>query len=145
MQAPARPTLPGLAGARMHRARFRPAVWLALLLFALRAWLPAGFMPDPGALRGGHFEITFCTSAGTMRMPFDLAAGHGKSGIPDTGASDCPFGLAGAHPLILPAAPALILARIGYWRPRHIGAAPVVSRMRVHSPPVGSRAPPIDL
>ncbi|CAM4007384.1 hypothetical protein BOBR111200_21070 [Bordetella bronchialis] len=52
-----------------------PAVWLALLVFAVRALLPTGFMPDPDALRAGRFQLVYCGAAGPM--PAGMAqAGH---------------------------------------------------------------------
>jgi hypothetical protein len=49
-------------------------IWLAACLFALRAFMPAGFMPDPDALREGHFRIIYCGGAAPMPPAMDMAS-----------------------------------------------------------------------
>jgi hypothetical protein len=62
---------------RGDRARLS-VIWLAALLFALRAFLPTGFMPDADALRAGRFQIIFCSAAGPI--PAGMAMiGHGMA------------------------------------------------------------------
>lgn len=72
---------------------------LALLLFAVHAILPTGFMPDLGAIKDGRFEIVICTGLGTETLFVDQS-GHPAAPKPsDTsgkhaGAYSCPFGAA---------------------------------------------------
>ncbi|RIJ00139.1 DUF2946 domain-containing protein, partial [Achromobacter sp. K91] len=47
-------------------ARARGVLWLALLALALRALVPAGYMPDARALHDGRLEVTFCSAAGDV-------------------------------------------------------------------------------
>src|SRR3546814_7805340 len=45
----------------MHSV-WRTLMCLALFAFMLRAMVPAGFMPDPGALQNGRFGVAFCSA-----------------------------------------------------------------------------------
>lgn len=130
---------------RLRRAlRANGVLWLALLALALRALVPAGYMPDARALHDGRLEVTFCSAAGdlsTLSVALSPDSG-GKAGhdAADTGAQ-CPFGLL-AHvapapapmpaPMLLPAAPRTLPAPVH----RALPAQPA------QGPPLGSRAPP---
>ena len=112
---------------------------LTIILFALRALLPAGFMPDLGALGAGHLDLVLCT------------AQPGASAVPNSGApvapqkspgADCPFGTALVKSLLVPVASAVPSA----FFPAVIIAPPDSTGGLVPSsqgPPLGSRAPPI--
>lgn len=61
-------------------------LWLAAMLLALRALLPTGFMPDPGALRAGRFELVYCNAWGPMPVGMAMAAHRmAPHGIADPG------------------------------------------------------------
>lgn len=47
------------------------AVHLLVVMVALRALIPAGFMPDFGAAQGGSFQLVFCTAAGLHAVTVD--------------------------------------------------------------------------
>lgn len=90
----------------MHNAR-QVICRVSLLLFALHAILPVGFMPDFGALRDGRFEVVICTSAGTQTVLVDPA---GQPIVPTpidqtgkhVGSYTCPFGSTMAKTLAVP-------------------------------------------
>jgi hypothetical protein len=105
---------------------------LLLALFALRALVPAGYMPDLGALGDGALEIVLCTAHGG-----DKPAAPHKSPR-----DDCPFGMALAKSFVAPSAPAL---PVGAQPAEAIIAAPVLAVFPLPQvgPPLGSRAPPV--
>ncbi len=125
-------------------ARVRAVLWLALVALALRALVPAGYMPDARALHDGRLEVTFCSASGDLSaLTLALSSGdQGKSGhdTADSGAL-CPFGLL-AHlaPAPAPAITPLLLAA-----GRHALPAPLRETLPAQTaagPPLGSRAPP---
>ncbi|HTK00890.1 MAG TPA: hypothetical protein VL522_14765 [Bordetella sp.] len=157
---------------RGDRARLS-VIWLAALLFALRAFLPTGFMPDPDALRAGRFQIIICSAAGPI--PAGMAMiGHGMahsshSTMAAAGASaalmqdlgqhdhapatpdgsnmpaDCPFGLTGAYTCTPPVfAVAGPMLSVAWHVPEPAPVSVPLSGI-VAGPPVGSRAPPPSL
>ncbi len=125
-------------------ARARGVLWLALLALALRALVPAGYMPDAGALHDGRLAVTFCSAAGDLSTltlalsPGDKSkAGHDTA---DTGAL-CPFGLlAHVAPAPAPALTPLLLAVGLHAPPAPASDAPPAPT--APGPPLGSRAPP---
>lgn len=131
-----------LNDSRVGRATLR----VAMLLFALRALIPVGYMPDLGGLREGQVQIVICTGTGTQVLLVDAAgqpldADH----TPDhAGAADCAFATASASGLALPAIvpvlarPAVAMAAL----PDTAGHALLAP---AQGPPLGSRAPPIFL
>jgi hypothetical protein len=121
------------------RAMRRVLVHLTIALFALRALVPAGFMPDLGALGAGHLDLVLCTAQG------------GTLAVPDSGApvapqkppgADCPFGTALAKSVVAPIVPALPqrLARADLVMPAQTAAELLPPSQ---GPPLGSRAPPV--
>ncbi|MFD4841320.1 DUF2946 family protein [Achromobacter sp. NPDC058515] len=137
------PSLTRLLHAR-RALRARGVLWLALLALALRALVPAGYMPDARALHDGRLEVTFCSAAGDLStLSVALSPeGGGKAGhdAADTGAQ-CPFGLL-AH--VAPA-PAPALAPILVSAGRRTTLPPVYRALPpqpAQGPPLGSRAPP---
>ena len=120
---------------------------LLLVLFAFRAMIPVGYMPDPAALQDGRFEIVVCTPAGlkTVTVAPDKA-GPADAEAPSSenlSATDCPFHLVLAKALVLP-------DHIGVPLDWEHASAPVVAptlisvlRPALLGPPLGSRAPPI--
>lgn len=124
----------------------RATVRVAMLLFALRALVPVGYMPDLGGLREGQVQIVICTGAGTQVLLVD-ANGQplDRNHAPDhAGAADCAFATATASALVLPAtAPTPGVPAVGAnARP---DAADHALLLLAQGPPLGSRAPPISL
>lgn len=72
-------------GAMTGRGKFsvRPArKWIAAILlvsFALRAIIPAGYMPDFGALSSGEFKTVICHGSNTTLASTDVPAVPAKS------------------------------------------------------------------
>lgn len=136
---------------RLHRlgraARARGVLWLALLALALRALVPAGYMPDARALHDGRLEVTFCSAAGNLStLNVALARAGGDGGGPsghdaaETGAQ-CPFGLL-AHVTPAPTpTPTPVLLPAGRYVPPP-PAYRALPALAAHGPPLGSRAPP---
>lgn len=136
---------------RLHRlgsaARARGVLWLALLALALRALVPAGYMPDTRALHDGRLEVTFCSAAGDLStLSVALARASGGDDRPsghdaaETGAQ-CPFGLL-AH--VAPA-PIPTLTPIPLPAARYVPPPPAyraLPALAAQGPPLGSRAPP---
>jgi hypothetical protein len=113
----------------------RFAVRAALVVFALRALLPSGYMPDVAALAtAGHFEFVVCTAA----------QGDAPSApqSPKPGHDECPFGMALAKTFVAPASPpvpaqfaSIEVAAV----PHHADGPPAVAQ----GPPFGQRGPPV--
>ncbi|WP_066638150.1 hypothetical protein [Bordetella sp. H567] len=128
------------------------------MLFCLRALLPTGFMPDPDALRAGHFHLIYCSAAGSIPAGKAIAghmhgmAAHafvagGAPAAPDGAGmpADCPYGLTGTHTL-LPSLPIVVASMLALaWRMPAPPAAPSSAPGIIGGPPVGSRAPPSHL
>lgn len=134
---------------RLHRlgcaARARGVLWLALLALALRALVPAGYMPDARALHDGRLEVTFCSAAGDLSTLSVALAGGGSDGdsghdAANTGAQ-CPFGLlAHVAPAPTPALTPILLPTGRYVAPPPVYRA--LPSLGPQGPPLGSRAPP---
>jgi len=129
-----------------HSGMLRALACLALCLMALRALIPAGYMPDARALEQGRLELAFCSVNGPATISLDV---HGDSS-PDPhsapSAADCPFGAASspANGLIPPPLAALPVAvRVADASLPAGGVAVAASLTR--GPPLGSRAPPFFL
>src|SRR3546814_11418692 len=58
------PSMTGGSGTYRGGGHGRTLARLTVLLFALRALLPIGFMPDLGLLKQGGFQIVLCTQIG---------------------------------------------------------------------------------
>ncbi|WP_439816572.1 DUF2946 family protein [Zavarzinia sp. CC-PAN008] len=122
----------------------RWAAQVALLFVVLRILVPPGFMPDLAALQDGRLQVVLCSADGARTLT--LAADG--SVIPDegdhpveAGALHCPFGLAGAVDVILPALPVLQLVH-PRAQVRAAAGHVLVLRPPVRGPPLGARAPP---
>ncbi|SMF76313.1 hypothetical protein SAMN06265365_13237 [Tistlia consotensis] len=121
--------------------------WLVLAVFALRATVPLGYMPDLSALGEGHFQIVVCTGAGIQTLEVDengqpIEADH--PGRPAKSAADCPFATAITKALALPDSlplPADLGQRAEAFFPQ---PAPALLPP-AQGPPLGSRAPPAHL
>src|SRR3546814_12914006 len=77
----------------MHSV-WRTLMCLALFAFMLRAMVPAGFMPDPGALQNGRFGVAFCSAdSATAHLALEFGR-HGQSGPHHhEGPLGCPFAM----------------------------------------------------
>ncbi len=130
----------------LGHARAALPLWGLLAAVLLRGLIPAGYMPDPGALKLGQLELTLCTASGE-RVAFSLPLGSlATSGAPDghgvASDPDCPFGL------LSQLTPALLALAFWWpWRPtqhrtrrRTWAAAP--PSLRLTGPALGPRAPP---
>lgn len=124
-------------------------LWIARLtvfLFALQAALPIGFMPDPEALKSGHYEIVICTGTGLKTITVDEQGKPVDSDDTDgthSGAFACPFSKVAAKAAALPPAPVLDRLAAAVIVPlARDGQAPVQD---ARGPALGSRAPPVIL
>ena len=115
----------------------------ALLL--LRAVIPAGYMPDLGALRDGRLEITLCTADGLRTVSQPARSSETTGEAPADGPlaatpDDCPFGAVATQTLILPGDSALP----PHGAARHFAPNASPERLDTSSqgPPLGARAPP---
>jgi hypothetical protein len=122
------------------RAMRRILAHLTIALFALRALLPAGFMPDLNALGTGHLDLVLCTAQpGALAVPDSRAPVAPQKSSPG---AHCPFGMALVKSFVAPIIPAL---------PQRLARADLVVRAQTvaellppsHGPPLGSRAPPV--
>ncbi|WP_454696172.1 DUF2946 family protein [Achromobacter aegrifaciens] len=126
-------------------AHARGVLWLALLALALRALVPAGYMPDARALHDGRLEVTFCSAAGDLSaLTLALSPGDKNKAGHDTAEAGalCPFGLL-AHVAPAPgsALTPLLLAASRHALPAPARDAPPAQT--ASGPPLGSRAPPL--
>lgn len=124
----------------------RYAARVTLLFFALRAMLPAGYMPEIGALEHGQVRIVICTGGGTQTLLVDEAGRpvkeDNRDAAPHGAAGDCAFGMATAQAFTLPQA--LVLPD----GPGHASADQAPGRVDALrsvalGPPLGPRAPPV--
>ena len=130
------------------RFKARPAcrfmARLTLVLFALRALVPVGFMPDLGALGHGQVQIVICTGDGTRSLLVDEA---GKPLADQDShkahhAADCPFSMASAKAFLLPApvvAAGYPDVERGFLPPARAEAVLPPAQ----GPPLGQRGPPV--
>jgi hypothetical protein len=108
----------------------RCLVRITLALFALRALVPAGYMPDLGALDAGHLEIVLCSAHGDAPSP--------PQHMPR---DDCPFGMVLVKGFVAPVLPVLLLPAAAI-DVAFLDNKPAGLRPPSHGPPLGSRAPP---
>lgn len=119
---------------------------LLLLMFMLRAAIPAGYMPVHAPDRPGALSMSLCVSGLSTTVIQLLALDHGNGHTPQPHELDCVFGaVAGPGDILVGGpAPAYILALVVrylmVWAP-----APVVFAADVRGPPLGPRAPPEQL
>ena len=121
------------------------AAQLTLALFALRALLPVGYMPDVGAAADGQVRIVLCTGFGSKTVLVDAAGKPVEDADTDTpGHDDCPFGTATASAFLPPTpavAPVRTVSAQDFLAPGESRAMPPPAQ----GPPVGPRAPPLRL
>ncbi len=122
---------------------WRPArwtwAWVLCLALALRALVPDGYMPDPGARAQGVLALTICTAHDPAGLNAPIIPAHGPGS-----AHDCPLCLfahhasgsplpAGTTPALF-ATPAAAIAGIADTLVAHV--------FRERGAPLGPRAPP---
>lgn len=122
------------------------ASWLMLLALLVRGLVPAGFMPDVGALRHGVYAITICTGTSQQNVIIDQDGntvdrdGQGSPGGDHPGEVPCLFAVAAQIAAVLFLAVALVLLALerAGWR------LPAAELWRIARPPgsPGARAPP---
>jgi hypothetical protein len=122
------------------------AAQLTLALFALRALVPAGYMPDLGAARAGQVRIVICTGYGSKSVLVDESGKpiDDQGGRKHAAAGDCPFGAAPAAALTVPdpaAALPLPNLRQAFLAPDSVPALLPPAQ----GSPLGPRAPPVRL
>lgn len=103
-----------------------------LVLFALRAMVPSGFMLDVNPEQGNHFGMVLCTGT--------ITVSHGDHIDPQQTSSLCPFDLVTSQAFLIPAlsldsAPTRIHTTLAHAN------APVMPAS-MQGPPLGARAPP---
>lgn len=122
------------------------ASWLMLLALLVRGLVPAGFMPDVGALRHGVYAITICTGTSQQNVIIDQDGnmvdrdGQGLPGGDHPGEVPCLFAVAAQIAALLFLAVALVLLA----RERDGWHLPADTLRRTARPPgsPGARAPP---
>jgi len=128
----------------------RMAVWqlffcLTLLAFLCRAFIPAGYMPDPAAERGSPFALTLCSMSGPVVVHVDLSedSHHGHDG--HYSGENCPFGLSVVQKLMPGHESPVPVGRVYF----HVLALPAqgvaLPSLPALGPPLGSRAPPVSV
>jgi len=117
---------------------------LTLALFALRAAVPPGYMPDVAALEHGYVKVVICTGTGAQSLYVD-AAGRPITGQDDSGrkrvGTACAFAMMSAQALLAtaPIAPLPPPGGAGDAAVPHcVGVPPPPAQ----GPPLGPRAPP---
>ncbi len=122
--------------------RYRAAVfWLALVLFALKALVPQGFMP--GSPHGGTL-IQLCSAAGPIWVQGPSKADHAPDERHAAQAAACSIGAAVAAAALLGAAPGPVPVAERIF-PVAARAPPVRRAYPILSAPLGARAPPLSL
>ncbi|AKQ54115.1 DUF2946 family protein [Bordetella hinzii] len=122
--------------------RCRAAVfWLALLLFALKALVPQGFMP--GSPHGGTL-IQLCSASGPIWVQGPSKADHAPDERHAAQAAACSVGAAVAAAALLGAPPAPVPVAEQVF-PIAARAPPTPRVHPVLSAPLGARAPPLSL
>ncbi len=119
----------------------RLAAWLVLGALFLRALVPAGFMPDLGALADGAYPITICSGGFEKTILLDKDGNPVDQPAPHASESPCVFAAVVSLALPLLAAillPLLALAPLARWVPSSSAPTPFPR------PPglAGPRAPP---
>lgn len=119
--------------------RGNAGLWLVLLLFALKAIVPQGFMP---ATQQGGTLIQLCSAAG----PIWVQGPSRQDDAPDerhaAQAATCPVGMALAA-VALPPSPVLLVATAAIMaHPLAARAPPAPAHPSRIGAPLGARAPP---
>ena len=124
----------------------RLITWLLCLVLAFKMLVPAGFMPDLGALQHGVYKITICSGDGTRSILVnqdnkkidDSQQDNSGHKTEKSGSLFCPF--AGMHASGLPIL-AVLLSLLLLWRQaRYVPERKASRSVRLTS--AWARAPP---
>ncbi len=136
------------SGIRAGLIAWRAIASVSILLLGLRTLVAPGFMPDPGALKDGSFEIVLCTPLGTKTVHADSDGQPAEADTPlktdARGGGECPFHHAGGQTLV-PPEQTLLAAKSGRSRPLRLVPARFSPKPAPVGPPLGSRAPPFSV
>lgn len=111
-----------------------------LLVFLLRALIPAGYMPTPA--RAGALAMTLCITGLPASVMKTLALDPaGATSEPQ--ALECAFAAAVSQAALLLAALAVAIAMFMVLRPAAFLWERLIAARLVRGPPLGSRAPPV--
>ncbi|OZI28824.1 DUF2946 domain-containing protein [Bordetella genomosp. 1] len=122
--------------------RHAATLWLALVLFALKALVPPGYMP------GTHADanlIELCSAAGRIFVQGPAPAHDQADERHAAQAAACPVGAAVAAVPLPPSLPVLVPVGTAYSFPFRARAPPVVALTAFAGAPLGARAPPVPL
>ncbi len=129
---------------RMPLTAHRCMLWLAVVAFVCRAFMPIGYMPDTQALRNGQLLLTLCTAGGVVSfLPVDTPDDE-HAGKDVSRGDACPFGMLASHAMLAPFVPQFLPTAFA----RHVPADVVFATrppLPPLGPPLGSRAPPLTL
>jgi hypothetical protein len=130
---------------RLRTAARHAVAGLALVLFALHAVLPAGYMLDLESLRDGRYEVVICTGAGLQTIVLDKSGNKVDPAAPAAdGTVKCPFATVAGKALAVPGQPVVLETHAGRTVPGVL--PPMLSRpASADVLPLGSRAPPLFL
>ncbi|MFJ1301741.1 DUF2946 family protein [Pseudomonadota bacterium AL_CKDN230030165-1A_HGKHYDSX7] len=134
-----------MTSTRPHRsARYVATLWLALVLFALKALVPPGYMPGTHA---GANLIELCSATGRIfvQAPAPASTHQQADERHAAQAAACPVGAAVAAVPMPPSLPALTPASSAYSFPFSARAPPAPARLLFAGAPLGARAPPASL
>jgi hypothetical protein len=117
-------------------------LWVARLLvvcFALRALIPAGFMPDFAAAADGKFRVVICSAQGikTVTLSLDGKVDH----TPGKGHEVCPFASVPAAAEL--STPLTVNAVIALTDVPAVWPHSEIMHLRRIGPILGSRGPPV--
>ncbi|HWK71031.1 MAG TPA: hypothetical protein VNS29_09365 [Burkholderiaceae bacterium] len=121
--------------------RWRAFSGVLLIMFLLRALIPAGFMPAPASSQAGIPGLTYCIS-GLPGSAAQSPASRKPGADTEPQISHCIFSIATGQAAMLLAA--LMLAPAIFYLVRAVftGTARNARAHIVRGPPLGSRAPP---
>lgn len=113
---------------------------LVMLMVLVKGFIPAGYMPDMGALQNGIIKITICTASGFEQKVID------EQGTPaskhQAGADFCPFGWS-PHAVATPLA--LFFIPNQFSAPEHLLAFKELFLSKPYHALASPRAPPVHI
>ena len=131
-----------IRGGVIRTVALKAGVRLLLAVLALRALIPAGYMPDFSAAAGGVFKVVICSASGQKSITLDGIDRNAPSHDQKASHSDQPCAFTGL------AAVALTDPTAGPSQFATMTATAVIPPLAVEvpparaGPPLGSRGPP---
>lgn len=122
-------------------------VMLGLMMLAMiyRGAVPMGYMLTPGDATSGKLMVTFCVAGGAMvSMPLELPGAPHPPADSEASVLECPFAVAAAQFILPSVAPGLVPSGT-QARPAPFLAYTSAPALPAQGPPLGSRAPPLNL